>query len=80
MPGGLLSHPTQPCRFLYNTSRQGTSRKRGVYRTFAPKGQTQFPCRQATNEATTIFRRPQFRFAAFGPVSCLNQNPCAAIY
>jgi hypothetical protein len=36
----------EPCRFLYNTRRESTSRKRGVYRTFAPEGQTHFPSRQ----------------------------------
>jgi hypothetical protein len=39
--------PGQPCRFLYNTGRESTSRKRAVYGTFAAESQTDFPGGQA---------------------------------
>ena len=36
--------PGKPCRFLYNTVAESTSRKRAVYGMFTPECQTDFLC------------------------------------
>ena len=46
-----LRKPAKSRRFLYNTVGESTSRKRAVYRMFAPECQTQFPGRQTADEA-----------------------------
>src|SRR5690606_32732346 len=79
LPGGVAAvffpQARKLCGFLYNTCRESASRKRAVYHTIAPEGQTELGRRQATEPAAPL-RRPQLALAAGRAVGGLQQHLC----
>src|SRR6056297_392483 len=70
----MIAKARKPDRVLSDTFSEPAPRKRRMYHTFAPEGQTQFLCGQHVEKRASAARFVEFRLAAFRPVRGLQQD------